>query len=380
MSTSPFNPAVAQVIGATHSQTVTALAVPATGDPFPLSVEGFRASWDEDRSPRVIVQFDCVALATAEDLARFDPRTGARVRLTVSYRLPDGTEDSHQIADLGLRERTITRPDNLMHISCASDEALYVDAAPSSSGSDDVEPAVYPSAVDLVHDAIWYLAVGGPLQHAPGTAVIVDPALTAVTTDFQASSPTDSWSQAQEAVDALDGDLFDNGDRQLRLNPRSYTLGSTANLALTVGLDGTIVESASTVSREQWFNLYGIRWKIDADPYPIYTFGRAAVDDGPYRPEVAGLRVYAERGRVGRPTQAVADAICRTGLRRSLARARSYAITAVSAWWLRPGDTIAVTLASGVTDKHLVSTIEHRNGGLMRLVTRLPDTQSVIGE
>src|SRR5690606_38071084 len=97
VSTAPFDPVVAQVLTTSHRQHITALVVPPTGDPFPLPVDGFNVSWDEDRSPRVIVEITTPATMTAAEYEILDPRRLVRLEVTVAYRLPDGTDDAHQV-------------------------------------------------------------------------------------------------------------------------------------------------------------------------------------------------------------------------------------------------------------------------------------------
>lgn len=374
MTTSPFAPAVHALIRESHRQELTAAAHIPNGsgyDTLALDVQDYSISWDEDSTPRVMANLQA-RVGDQDTLDSLDPRTGARVIVTASYQLPDGSMDTHQVADLCLRSRRVSRPDNTMTLICASDEALYIDAAPSVHFFDG--QTTHASAAAAVETWVAAMAAAGP---ASGDVV--------VTTNrddgtFDADTfPTDKWNVCRDAADSIDADLFDNGDRVLRLAPRRYLVAASA-LALTVGVNGTIVTSEALLDREDWHNGVLILWEWENDgTAPNKRWGQAYVDTGPYRPAVAGDRIHAEQ-RDGWMSATRATTTATTVLRRHLARARTYTLETVSAWWVRPGDTVTVQLPTGDQERHLVSRITHTTGGAMRLTTRLPDNESTIGE
>jgi hypothetical protein len=373
MPTAPFDPEVEQLVTQTHYQDFTAVAVVAAVT-YPLEVTAYSVDWDGDRTPRVSARLDCVVPDEAV-LAALDPRTSVRVKVTVAYRLPSGVLDSHQVADLHLRDRTVNRPGNTMTLTCASDDMLLVDAAPSAAFYEGF--LLHDSAVGFIDQTIDQLVLGTPA--APATFVSTMP------TDggeFVAEAfPSDWWNVMVDAADAMDADLYDNGDRVFRLAPRRY-LTSDSSAVLSVGANGSITESQSGVDRDRWYNAATLLWVWSnrANPLlPDRTWGIAYVDSGPFAAASSGRREFVQR-RDGQVSAITAQRAAVTVLRRLLAKARTYRIDAVAMWWLRPSDTVTIQLPTGTQERHLVASVVFNTGGKMTVVTRLPDDTSVIGE
>lgn len=373
MPTAPFDPEVEQLVKQTHEQTFEAVAVVA-GTTYDLDVVDYSVDWDENRTPRVSARLDCVVTDEAT-LAALDPRTSVRVKLTVGYRLPAGTYDKHQVADLHLRDRTVNRPDNTMTLTCASDDMLLVDAAPAAPFYEGF--LLHDSAVGFIDQTIDQLLLGTPAY--PPSFVSTMP------TDggeFVAEAfPSDFWDVMIDAADAMDADLYDNGDRVFRLAPRRYLTAETA-AQLSVGANATIIASTSGIDRDNWWNAATIfwTWSNRANPsLPDRTWGIAYVQSGPFAQASSGRREFVQR-RDGQVSANTAQRVAVTVLRRLLARARTYRIDALAMWWLRPSDTVTIQLPTGTQERHLVASVVFRTGGTMQLTTRLPDDTSVIGE
>lgn len=369
----PFDPAVEQLVTQTHEQTFTAVAVVAAVT-YPLDVTDYSVDWDGDRTPRVSARLDC-AVPSEAVLAALDPRTSVRVKLTVGYRLPSGVYDQHEIADLHLRDRTVNRPDNTMTLQCASDDMLLVDASPSATFYEGF--LLHDSAVGFIDQTIDQLLLDTPAY--PPTFVSTMPNDGG---EFTAEAfPSDWWSVMIDAADSMDADLYDNGDRVFRLAPRRY-LTSDSSAVLTVGANGTILRSVSSLDRDRWYNAATILWVWSnrANPaLPDRTWGIAYVESGPFAQASSGRREFAQR-RDGQVSATTAQRVAVTVLRRLLAKARSYTLGAVAMWWLRPSDTVTIQLPTGTQERHLVASVVFRTGGIMEVVTRLPDDTSVIGE
>lgn len=374
MTTAPFHPSVAQLLPQTHDQTLRAIAVPPGHDPIPLAVDDYSIRWDENRSPRVHATLVCAVPEDAAILDLLDPRSIVRIQVLVRYRLPDGTYDEHQVADLHLRTRRVKRPENVMTLTCASDEALLIDAAPAAPYYEGV--LLHDSCVAYITQTIEQLAASTPIA-APTVEVSTGPG-PAFTCD---AFPTDFWGCIIDAADALDASLYDNGDRVFRLAPHRYTTAESA-LALTVGQNGTLITSDSGVDRDQWWNSVIVMWtwlNRTSPDTPDRIWAVSKIKAGPLAPATAGRRSFFEQ-RQGQVTAAIAERVAQTIMRRLLARARTYELEAIAAWWVRPEDTVTITLPTGNQERHLVASVTFRTGGLMSLKTRLPDNQTVIGE
>ncbi|MBD3782442.1 MAG: hypothetical protein IE926_05710 [Micrococcales bacterium] len=372
MTTAPFDPAVAALASDSHTAVLTAVAV-SGATTVPLDVLDYSVAWDENRNPHTTASLDC-AVPDQAALDLLDPRTMVRVKITVSYTLPSGHVDAQQVADLGLRSRRVSRPDNTLTLECASDEALVIDNSPDAPYFEG--QSTFATPVAYVNSALTARLAGGPAASptivnrltSSGGAFLVD------------SFPTDWWSTIVDALDALDADLYDPGDRTFYLEPRAYATAESVHV-LTVGPRGNIVSSDAGVGREDWANAVTILWRWDntSNPgQPDRTWGLANVTGGPWAPSVAGYKTYTET-RPGKVNSTTATAVAQNVLRRVLARGRTYRIVAVAAWWVRAKDTVTIQLPTGDQERHLVAAVEFRGDGLMTLTTRQPDTLSTIG-
>lgn len=378
MSAAPFADEVEQLIAAGHEAIVTARAVTPEGEVIELDLIAYDVEWDEARSPRVTAGLDCVVPDQAT-LDKLDPRRVVRIQITAGYRLPSGVLDAHQVADLHLRVRRVRRPDNVMSLTCASDEFLLIDAAPNIQIYEGSGVLLHDSAAAFIEQtAMEVLIAGGPLD---GVAQFVN------TTPFDPSgfpydaTPADWWNGIRDAADSIDADFYDNGDRVFRLAPRRY-LSASPDLSLKVGAGGTIITSDAGLDRDQFYNDVRLLWTWDnsANPeMPDRVWGLAYVADGPLAEATAGRRVLTQQ-REGQVSAGVAQRAAETVLRRRLSRSRSYTIQAVAAWWLRPSDTVGLLLPTGDVERHLVARVSFRTGGTMTIDTRTPDYTSVIGE
>lgn len=136
MSTEPFHPDAADFITQTHRQDFAVRATHPDWDaPLALDAEQVSLTWDETRAPRVTGTVVAVMPTDTATLALLDPRTGVRVQVDAGYIRPGGIRDVHTIADLGLRKRAVSRPDNLIRLELSGDEALVVDASPAVAGT-----------------------------------------------------------------------------------------------------------------------------------------------------------------------------------------------------------------------------------------------------
>lgn len=363
--TDPFLPDSPELITGTHSQLVTVVAThPSWPAPIPLEAAEGTLSWDEQRAPRARLLLTCKVPTDPDTLDQLDPRVGVRLQVSAGYARTDGTQDVHLVADLGLRNRRVTRPQNLLELEAAGDEALVIDA---SAVSTSVSAADEPTAITQL------LRLG-----APGAAVdvTVDGAAAAAV-----SPVTDLWSTLDDVADRIDADVYDTGLRRFQVTPRPAIAAASA-ASLKVGANGTIQESDTALSRDEWYNAVRLVYTwANAAGAEQTVVGTAQITSGPFATSgPAGVRRYAEDRNV--PTsQAGATAAAAALLRRLVSRGRSFQLRAVSALWLRPGMTVTVQLPTGNQERHLVAAVSFDlAGGWMDVTTRLPDNLNTIGE
>lgn len=373
--TAPFHASVELLVRESHQQTVR-VEVESGGVTYDFEPLDYSVDWDETRSPRVHASVDVAVPTSQEVLDAIDPRTSVRVRVIVGYRLQTGTLDEHVVADLGLRNRTVRRTDDaaVMTLTCASDEALVIDGTTSNPSASASSTWTASSLTAGITTLITDILAGTPAA-APAIVSTV-PAAGAVTFPMEPHA----WDQINDAADRFDIDVYDNGDRVFRIAPRAGVSAESA-LQLQTGVNGTVLSSETGISRDDWANWVVVwyRWPNTAmvDGYEI-AGGQAHVLSGPFAPAASGYKMLMEvREYPG--TYAGGAAAAATILRRMLARSRSYQLTAVPAWWVRPGHTITLQLPLGSQERHLVSRVGFRPNA-MTIETRLPDTANTIGE
>lgn len=367
----PFADDVAQLVTQTHEQRVRLVAEVA-GPDLDLDVSDYSIDWDETRTPRVQGSFDVAPPEDQATLDLLDPRTLVKVRLYAAYRLASGEFDEQQVAVLYLRYRRLRRvgTDVVLTLDLASSEAMFIDGTgPNPSAADSA--GTWPSLVSAVTTYVTDVFAGTPLSSIGVVG-------TAVTPPVDLPMAPHPWDALSDAAEQYDVNIYDDGDELIRVTPRQY-LASDAVLALSVGTNGTIVSSSSGVSRDDWANWVSVWYAwTDAAGASQWDGGYANVVSGPFAPAAAGYKIVTvERSMKG--DAAAGNRLARTTLRRMLARARSYTIEALPAWWVRPERTVTLQLPLGAQERHLVSRVAFRPG-VMTIETRLPDTASVIGE
>lgn len=338
-------------------------AVMPDGETIPLDLEGGTLSFDETRSPRVIADNLLVkAFTDVAALGRVDPRTGCRLRIDAGYRRPDGTEDVQTIANLGLRSRPVSRPADTMPLSAQSDEALVIDNS----------PGVFLAFTR----ATTVLAIQVVVQAAGLTPTwnVTAPAGPAVT-----QGPyEDYWDLTNDLADRIGAQVYDDGLRTWNITTAPVLAATAAELA--VGAGGTITSSESGLDRDEWANkvVLRYRWRDTSDvEHTIISTRR--ITSGPYAALPGNTKTLLVERSVS-TTQAEADLAAAALVARTVTRGRSFTLSAVSAYWLRPGHTVLVTLPLGDPERHLVQSVRFDLvTGLMQVTTRLPDNTGTIG-
>lgn len=366
MSTDPYLADTPTLIQESHRQVVRARAThPDLTGALDLELLDVSLDWDERRAPRVSADLTISVPDNLADLAILDPRTGVRVEIDCGYIRPGGDEDVYTVADLGLRSIKINRPTNTIVLSCGSDEMLVIDASPAATGN-----VVGTSHSDAIVKLIKACISPAPkiTSTITGAAVTVDPV-------------TDRWATIGDVADRVTAQVYDDGQRDWYIKPVP-TVATTPELALTVGSNGTILASDSTLDRNSWFNYVFLRYKwTNTSGVAQEVRATAYVSDGPYSiTGAAGKRIYIEEREV--PTsQSVANAAAAAILSRFLTRTRNYSLTCTAAYWLRPGMTVSVTLPSSpIAELQIVQRVSFSPlDGTMQLETRLPDSKVSTG-
>jgi hypothetical protein len=331
----------------------------------PLSVKSGTVTFDETRSPRAEARgIVCAVPDNQATLDAIDPRTGARLQLDVGYSRPDGLTDVNPFVDLVLRDRPVARPDDTMTVSGLGDESLVIDNAPSNGGT--LTGTTTVAAIQSLIRTILPATVLANPSALAGAAVSQSPM-------------GDKHDLLMDLSDRIEAKTFDDGLRNWSVVPVP-TLATPA-LALEVGANGTIVESDTTLSRDDgWYNRVFLTydWTDASDVQHIVTAVRS-ITSGPYAAKVGNVRTL-ELTRKIPATQTEANAAATALVKRTVTRGRSFTVRAISAYWLRPGMTVSIDLPLGGAEEHLVSSVAFDlAAGTMSVTTRLPDGTYTVG-
>lgn len=374
----PYAAVVEDLVRGPHAQHVTARVVTTAGT-ITLDVDAAQTAlvaWDETRAPRVTARLAVPAPADLADLGALDPRLGARLQIDAGYTLPDGTLDVHPLVDLGVRTARVDRAGDLLLLEAQSDEALILDEHHGSTGPITVDNAAGKAAAlaDLV---TWFLR-----NNNPSPVIVNDfPADTAYTNSELGRAP---WDAIDTLADTLDADVYDDGLRTWHITPRPVAAATPAH-TLVPGEAGTLIETSKATSRggtgaDGWYNAVDLIFRHrDAAGAETIVRGSATIGTGPFATTgAAGVRRYVEeRDQV--VTGAEAAAAAAAIVRRTVTRGATLTLSAVAAYWLRAGHTVAVALPgdTGTTD-HLVAGVEFDlAAGRMTLTTRAVETYTV---
>jgi hypothetical protein len=361
VSTAPFLSDSEVVTAETHQQVVRATAThPDFEGPVELALTDIDLNWDSGRAPRVTATLTC-AVPDPSVLEQLDPRTGVRVEIECGYVRPGGIEDVNAVGDLGLRRVRVNRPGNTLTLECASDEMLVIDGSPAASAS--VTDTTHAGAIKkLVNQTIYPNPVFSTA--VSGGSVTVDPVV-------------DRWDSISDIADRINAQVYDDGLRKWYVAP-TPVVSATPDATLVVGENGTVLESDSELDRDNWFNYVYLRYRwTDSGGVDHEVGATAVVNSGPYAVSgPAGKRILIQEREIP-TTQAEANAAAKSVLLRALSRGYAHRVTAIAAYWLRPGMTASLTLPGREPESHIVQRVGFNPvRGTMSVETRLPDIPS----
>jgi hypothetical protein len=363
VSTAPYSEDTPDLLTRSLSHVSAARVVLPTGETIALADIAGNLSFDEKRAPRVSVTLTASVPTDPAVLERIDPRTGARLEIDLGYRRPGGLEDVHTIADLVLRSRPVSRPDDTMTLEGLSDESLIIDCAHAANFT-----------VNTASTTAGMTYILGTILTSP-TVTITSPTGPAIN---QTEADADRWNTLADLADRIEARVYDDGLRNWWITPVPV-LGTPA-LALAVGQGGTLTATDADMSRDDdWANRVYLLYSWTDSSDVLHTIrAMRQITSGPYSTANTVRTLKLERNIPATQTQANAAAAALVA--RTVTRGRSLTVTGVSAYWLRPGDTVDVTLLTGPTERHLVVSVAFDlKTGLMDVTTRLPDNTGTIG-
>ncbi|PTU56413.1 hypothetical protein DBB34_09125 [Sphaerisporangium cinnabarinum] len=321
---------------------------------------------DEDNAPRFVFEGG-VELGDQELLDLLDPRAGTRLEVWAGYEYADRTQDVHRLADLGLRERIVRRPQNDVSLRAGSDELVvqdYVLTAPRTFAAGTTVGTVLASLLALGHEQPVTI-----LAPSAGQSIGSDPLVVA---------PDAVWSTVQDLVDRIGAVAYHDGLTGFFVVRQPERAGAAA-LDLRTGPRGSLTATEVALDLEEFANHVVVEytWRDAAGTEQVRR-GWAEVQTGPFGTIAVGRRgrvvTYERAGTSATAQQTAAALVVRT-----LSRGRRIHVEgAVAAYWLRPEHTITAQLPLGGQERALVTRVVFDlPAGTMSVHTRQPETVTI---
>lgn len=341
----PWPPQAAAYVAAANYQVTYAAhvliypgAVHVTATTLELTVD-----WQARRTPYVKAQA-VVGWPAPGKLASFDPRTtDLRLAVLVGYKvLTTGIIEQYEVARLRVTDVDVDYTARKITLDAVSDDgllgpnAILTERTPGSGST-------YVAAIQtLVADAF------------PGEVLTWSLADGAANATFPASDKCligdDLYDTLIEYCDAAKLELRHDGLGVWRLDRPTVVPGGTLDGNLTVGRNGTITGLRVRRSRAETPTDVLVRWDYQATGAGTTAvgYGRATTGNTP-RTVIVSRRTKKPPAEPG----AVASKI----LARGLKRGDAYEVTSAPMLWLRPRDTVNLTVPGGSTIRGIVERV-----------------------
>jgi len=321
---------------------------------------------DEDTTPRF--RFNgSVGITDQELLDLLDPRAGTRLLIETGYRYADSRTELRPLADLGIRQRVVRRPQNDVTITAESDEKIVQDYVASAMS--------FP-ATTLASEALRQML---SLGHTQVVAVLASrDAYVSDGSDPLVVEPGTSWSTIQALADRINAEVYHDGLTGFYVTDQGMSVQG-ASASMNTGVDGSITASEVATDLEEFANYVAVvhTWE-DSDGVSHTALGVAEQVTGPL-----GTAAIGRRGRAvtvdGVPaTTSVATTEAWSILTRTISRGRRIHVEdAVARYWLRPGHTVTIQLPLGSPERAVISRVTFNLPvGSMSVHTRQPETVS----
>jgi hypothetical protein len=362
----------------------------AAGVPIPVDVTSCQVTLDPNWTPYAQGVVTGPVPQDQALLDSLDPRRLARCTISAGYMLPGDVEDVHPLATLYVSRRTVDRPSNVLTMQLQGGEFLY-DQWHSHTPTELLPAAATAWTGDEPTDYVAHLMlhrITGGVGNPPndGGAAIPPAGF-----DRAGAVSATGWAIDPEVTEGngLDilRDIAGRVSAWLRCDEHGVwrmsdqPLETPTTLQVQVGAAGTVLESSTELSRDGWANDVVLTYLVTETGGVVVSrvIGLAKVATGPYTPALAG-RVTSPHTLPGHPTQASANAAAVSRLRRLANLGRVITLSAISAYWVRPFDTVTVQLPVGPQERHHVASVTWQlDTGEMQLRTYLPLEGTITG-
>lgn len=344
-----------------HLYKVTVL--PVAGPAFDVAVDGqLDITFDQEWTPycQADVTIKTPSLLSQRDA--LDGRLGTQLRISAGYRY-DGVDHLHELGTLRLQGERTPLPGGRSRLNAQGTEMILLDQGALKEGQptngifDDqytnrtgvvpfirswinraYEPGPFPTIVlgPGVTDGAWLSEYVSQYQHGGGS----------------------NWSAIEGVARAAGLHVYHSGGSQWHIDAQPTSVGSTVAAKLRTGKHGTVTTADLEVNRAEWANEVIVQWDWRTDAGDNKRLGTAKVATGPLRASTLNTKQYRDF-REGPVTTGYAQAYARNMLRKLAQRGRRLSLTAVAAYWLRPGMTVAIKTGRGPYQRRLVGAVTY---------------------
>ncbi len=300
---------------------------------------------------------------TPEDLAQIDPRATLDVVLSAGYVHPDGIVDVHPVFTGQLEERKARNPAGVVDIKASSAELFTQEAGW-------LDADTWKNFVGVTEAVSWL--VGYALGGTAFNPVITSSLGYGYRADLVNAVPLvtgqSMWEAIADIALAAGVRVYVDTDGTWTIAPKASLAGTTAAY-LSTGGGGIVDTSEDVLTRDGYNGAAAVKfaWK-DAGGTEHVVVGKYG-DQG--KKTFSQERKYpVSQGQANDAAQAI--------VKTQSTRGNTYECNGVAAYWLRPGDTVQVTLANGTEARHIVKKITFNfTAGTMSVVTREPSNLGV---
>jgi hypothetical protein len=356
--TAPYLPDAMEVLKRSHRQKVSArITVGAAVQEVEIS-DG-TVSFSEDWSPHQ--QFTITSPALAEAVALSDPRQVATIEVLAGYVYPGIGDDVQVLATGHIRSDQTDQPGDSLVVTCASEEQRSIDTKWLLSRQ--------VKSFAGVREALEYLidyACPTPGQTVRSTVGAgYRPDLVAAVA-LEPGRPL--WEQIYAIALAAGFWIYVDSSGVWQLQARPAVAGEAAAI-LREGPGSLVKKIKHSRDLDDYATaaVLRYRWK-DAGGADREIFGTWAPPSGTRAAGAGQKTFYAERST--QTDQYGADEAARLTVAALSTRGDSYAVDAIAAYWIRPGQTVSLTEDDV---RHIVKTVAFNLGeGTMTITTREP--------
>lgn len=323
--------------------------------------------YDARRTP--YVQARAVLGWPAGSTARYlDPdRYDLRLAVQLGYqRITTGEQQVFRVALLRVQSIVIDYLRQTITVSACSDDGLLSTQAALTRRPFTKDVSTYVDAIkQLVGDAI------------PGETIVWSVDANELTT-FPANDAVeigdDLFDALTEYTDVLKSELRHDGLTGWSIKPPPAQPSGTVDGVLRVGPRGNIVAATVTHDRQQALTDVVVRWNYTVAGVLTLGYGIASTGKLP--------RAVAVIERKKKPPDSTTGAATAAKLlARGLRRGHAYTVEAIPMFWLRPHDTVTLSLPSGVFARCLVDRVRfapHRGSMTLEAQTPAPNAHDTI--